>query len=114
MERKYHPTARSPGLLVAILYRYPVLESLLSVSHRSDIIHLAQTSKALHKELAYQVSQGLTEFRSCGEVIGVCGVCNAVMCRDCVGTTYERDERGPTWGDLEYILVGGGRTDALR
>ena len=113
MERKYHPTARSPELLVRILRIYPILESLLSVSHRPDITHLAQTCKALREMLISEVPRLLTLFRCCNERIRFCESCNTVVCKDCVVTTLEPEKRGLRWGDREYALVGG-HTEALR
>ena len=51
---KNHLTARSPD----------ILKSLLSVRHRHDIIHLAETSKTLREVLTSQVPRLLTR-RSC-------------------------------------------------
>ena len=111
MERKYHPTARSPELLVAILSFYPIFRSLVSVSHRSDTINLAQTSKDVQRVLAFPGPRRPAQFESCHDLIGSL---SAVVCRYCVVTTYEPDERGPRWGDRESIWVGGGRTGAMR
>ena len=112
MERKYNPTARSPELLVRILRIYPILESLLSVSHRSGITHLAQTSKTLRNILTSDVPRLLKPFRSCKHMT-FCGMCNTVVCVACVVPRCEPGNYGFGWGKREYVLVGG-HTEALR
>ena len=107
-----NPTARSPELLVLMLGIYPILESLLSASHRSGITHLAQTSKTVRKILTSDVPRLLTLFRSCKRM-RLCDMCNTVVCNDCVATTWETEKRGLRWGDRDYALVGG-HTEALR
>ena len=107
------PTANSPELLVRTLSIYPIFESLLTHSHRPDIVHLARTSKALRGVLKSQIPRLLTLFHSCHKGIRSCELCNTPVCQDCVVKTSRPVNRGLRWGSVEYVLVGGRRV-ALR
>ena len=108
-EPLFTSSTRSPELLARSLGTYPILETILSVSHRSDITHLAQTSKTLHKILTTEVGPLTKPFRRCTEGLQRCCLCSARVCEDCIVETIEipppRDVLHPSL--FEYALVYG-------
>ena len=84
------PTERSSELFIKLLTVYPTLESLLSVSHRSDITHLARTCKTIRKILTCSVGKLVHPFQSCPQELGQCYLCNTGVCKECVVDARER------------------------
>jgi len=103
------PTARSPELLVCILSRYPILESILSFSHRSSISNLAQTCDTLQKILGPTISKLRNPFPRCNKDLKGCTMCHTPVCKDCSEdvTELETPCETMTFYGYEYALLGG-------
>ncbi|RPB21200.1 hypothetical protein L211DRAFT_851707 [Terfezia boudieri ATCC MYA-4762] len=108
-ERKY--TARSPELLLRMFNAYPILESVLSCSHRPDIVNLARTCHTLHLTFTTTVGKlpNLRKaFPSCTTDLKRCFLCNIPVCERCQHVTDRQETPGETLGRLryEYALLG--------
>lgn len=85
----YTPTPRSPDRLAQILSRYPILESILSYSHRPSIISLAHTCRTLHFILTATIGRLRKPFPRCTEDLKLCDLCQTLACKDCTQETRE-------------------------
>jgi len=85
------PTPNSVPLLVWMLTIYPILQPILSYSHRADIIHLAWASRTLHSTIKAYVALIAKPFRSCTKGFKPCDICQAITCYQCRGRPLVRE-----------------------
>ncbi|KAF8433073.1 hypothetical protein BGX38DRAFT_1223987 [Terfezia claveryi] len=102
------PTTRSAELLLRIFNAYPVLESLLSCSHRQDIVNLARTCHTLHLTFTTTVGRLPNAFPSCIWGRKPCFLCNIPLCQDChrVSRRLETPRETMKRQRFKYALLG--------
>ena len=96
------PTPRSPERLAYILSLYPILESILSFSHRSNIINLAYTCRTLYSTLTTTVGPLCKPFPRCTEDLKPCTLCPIPVCKDCRQDTFELQKQAEQMSDYGY------------
>ncbi|KAF8449548.1 hypothetical protein BGX38DRAFT_551184 [Terfezia claveryi] len=89
-------TAQSPELLLRIFNAYPILESILSYSHRPDIINLARTCRTIHLTFTATVGKLRNAFPRCTSLLNRCFLCNIPLCKDCRLERREQEKPGET------------------
>ena len=77
------PMVRSVELLHRVLSIFPILHAILSSTHRSAIIHLARTSRALHTILTEAIKRLRNPFPRCLPPLKACYYCQVPVCKDC-------------------------------
>lgn len=109
------PTSHSPELLVRILGIYPVLQSIVSSSHRSSICNLAATSHPIHSIISSAIGRLGNPFLSCTRELRRCILCNIPVCKDCGVEIRTQERAADTMRSLHYeqALIAGA-TQALR
>ncbi|KAF8432319.1 hypothetical protein BGX38DRAFT_1263268 [Terfezia claveryi] len=95
-------TAQSPELLLRIFNAYPILKSILSYSHRPDIINLARTCRTLHWTFTATVGRLLNAFPLCTSRLKRCFLCSKPVCKDCGLERREQEKPGETMFRLGY------------
>ncbi|KAF8431873.1 hypothetical protein BGX38DRAFT_1277049 [Terfezia claveryi] len=86
------PSSRSLVLLGHTLTIYPTLQSILSYSHRSDIIHLANTCRGFNSILRASVAPLCSPFPTCTSGLTPCLLCGAIVCEDCKQEVQELEK----------------------
>ncbi|RPB19733.1 hypothetical protein L211DRAFT_852923 [Terfezia boudieri ATCC MYA-4762] len=76
-------TPRSLELLHHILSIYPILETILSSSHRGSVIQLARSSKSLQSLLSSSIKPLQRPFPLCASPLKPCYHCHVPLCRGC-------------------------------
>ncbi|RPB21212.1 hypothetical protein L211DRAFT_889947, partial [Terfezia boudieri ATCC MYA-4762] len=106
-----NPTKAStrPQQLADILSIYPILESFLSFSHRTNIVNLAQTCRTLHDILTTRVRALRNPLPRCTVNLKPCTLCNMQVCEDCRLETIELEKPSSVWSSrlYDYALVCG-------
>ncbi|KAF8433068.1 hypothetical protein BGX38DRAFT_1223960, partial [Terfezia claveryi] len=107
-DESLQPTARSPQLLLQIFNAYPILESILSCSHRSGIINLARTCRALHLTFTVAISRLPRAFPNCSRGVEPCYLCKTPVCEDCRHLAQRQEIPSETLAmqHWDYAVVG--------
>ncbi|KAF8431882.1 hypothetical protein BGX38DRAFT_1227818 [Terfezia claveryi] len=105
------PTARSPELLLRIFNGYPVLESLLSCSHRQYIVNLARTCRTLHLTFTTTVGRQPNAFPSCIRDQKPCFLCNIPLCQDCQWVSRRLETPRETMARQRFVYALLGRNE---
>ncbi|RPB19067.1 hypothetical protein L211DRAFT_853529 [Terfezia boudieri ATCC MYA-4762] len=111
------PTARSPQLLMRILGIYPILRTIISFGHQSNISHLAKTCPAINSLLNHTISSGRLHkpYSLCTKDTNHCYVCHTIVCEDCRVDLREQERPSEIMARYGYkYAVVSGRSPTLR
>ncbi|RPB19064.1 hypothetical protein L211DRAFT_853525 [Terfezia boudieri ATCC MYA-4762] len=114
--RPHKYTDRSPELLLRMFNAYPILESVLSCSHRPDIVNLARTCRTLHLTFTTAVVKLRKAFPSCDTTsLKPCFLCNIPVCERCGVDTRQQETPDETMVRTknEYALLGRRTPDLM-
>ncbi|KAF8453254.1 hypothetical protein BGX38DRAFT_1178878 [Terfezia claveryi] len=92
-------------LLEYILGIYPILESILSYSHRPSIMNLARTCHSLRSILTATVGPLSKPFSICTERLNSCALCHITLCIACGEDTIELPSPAVLLSDDECIYT---------
>jgi len=88
--------------LTHILSLYPILESVLHFSHRSNVVNLAQTCRTLRDLLTTRLRAQSNLFRSCTVDLQPCTLCKTPVCEGCRQYAMDLEKPSSAWSSREY------------